>query len=89
MALRQIGNTLGVTVKAGAQVNKQSGGGAAGTVADIAPANTDDIDSMRTALQAANATRYTNDRLREMTTNDLVFAMRREGLLGAVANAVS
>lgn len=88
MAERQIGNNLGIAVKAGAQANQQSGGSAAGTVADLAPATTDDVASMRTALNTANAAVYTADRLGSMTVNDLIFACRREGLLGAVGNAV-
>lgn len=89
MARRQIGNNLGIVIKAGAQVNKQSGGSAAGTVIDTDPTVTDDVDSLRAALQAGNAGRYTNARLANMTVNDMIFALRREGFgTSAVFEAV-
>lgn len=75
--LRQIGNHQGVVLKGGHQ---QNGGSSASDL----PSGLDsfqDVAAMRTALAAANGARYTTARLGNMTYNDLVFAMRREGVV--------
>ena len=67
----QIGNKHGVAAVAGANIN---GGSAVGS--PFEDEDMDDLNAMDTRLAAISATSYSADRLRTMSYNDKVYALR-------------
>lgn len=53
----------------------RTGAGGSNPLAAVMP-NFADINAMRTYLQTQAASTYTNDRLNQMTVNDMVYAIR-------------
>lgn len=74
MAVRQIGNLMGIVVPGGEAQN-------GGADADSAYWDSDfsTLDAMRTRLAALDGTTYTTAKLGRMTFNDMVFALKKLG----------
>lgn len=71
MASKQIGNVHGLPVRSAVQ----HGGGASESQAFF-DADLADIGAMRARLTAIDGATYTAERLNQMSTNDMVFAIR-------------
>ena len=70
MAGNQIGNNVGIVDKR--SVSK----GGSNAISLATPANYADVNAMKTRLAAINGAYYTTTRLNQMSTNDMIFAIR-------------